>query len=175
MSSGDDYPTEPVRPRQPIVREREVETGYDPVDPRLTALDDRLRNLRGLLALVAVIALAALGLSIYDVVHNSGDRRGASQGRVAALTDRVSRLEGKTSNSADTTTTSSLAGRIGQKADKQDLQKLSDELTQLRSTVTKGTDGSSSNSALTQLNARVDRLAQQVATLQASGGTSTSP
>ena len=177
MTGPPEYPTEPIRPREPVLRERESVAAYEATDSAWFArIEDRLSSLRTAVALVAIIALGGLGLSIYDVIHNSGDRRGASQARVAALADRVDRLEGKSSTSADTNTTSSLSARLGQKASKQDLQKLSDEVSQLKSDVGKTSTGSgSANTALTQLNTRVDRLTQQVADLQSSSGTSTTP
>jgi hypothetical protein len=171
------YPTEPVAAHRPVVHEREIVADHETVDSAwLARLDDRVSSLRAWMALVAIIALAGLGLSIYNLIENSGDRRAASQGRVAALSDRISRLEGKSSTSADTNTTTSLSARLGQKASKQDLQKLSDELTQLKADVSNSSTGSgSASTALTQLNTRVDRLTQQVADLQSSSGTSTAP
>lgn len=172
MSPEDDYPTEPVRPREPIVRERETVASYETGDSLWLAIDDRLRSIRMMLALVAIIALAALGLSIYTLVDQNNDSDKASAARVAALSDRVGRLEGKTSTSESTgaDTTNSLAGRIAQKADKQDLQDLSDEIDKLKSSNSSG----ASQSSLTRLSTRVDQLAQQVADLESSSS-STSP
>jgi hypothetical protein len=173
MPPEDDYPTEPVRPREPVMRERETIASYEAGDPMWLAIDDRLRSIRTMLALVAIIALAALGLSIYTLIDQNNDGDGASEARVAALSDRVGRLEGKTSTSesAGADTTNSLAGRIAQKADKQDLQDLSDELDQLKSS----NSGGASQSSLTRLSTRVDQLAEQVADLEASSSSSTSP
>ena len=185
MSLESEYPpTEPLRQAAPAasapprvavgaapVAAAGVPLAYEPVDAAwLARLEDRVRSLSSLLALVAVLAIAALGLSIYDLIHNGGDRRGASQQRVARLSDRVSRLEGKSSTAADSSTTTSLATRLDSKASAQDVQKLSDQVAQLR---TAAGSGSADAAALTQLNTRVDKLAQQVADL--SSQTTTAP
>ena len=187
MSADSDYPqTEPLRPSVPVAPSAPplahpaaaaVAAGaplaYEPIDAGwLTRLEDRVRSLSSLVAFVAVLAVAALGLSIYDLVHNGGDRRGASQQRVARLSDRVSRLEGKSSTAADASTTSSLASRLDQKASAQDLQKLSDQVAQLRTTAASSAGGADP-AALTQLSTRVDKLAQQIADV--SSKTTTAP
>lgn len=167
-------PTEPLIPR---VREREATAAtYDAIDPAwLARIEDGLRSLRWSVALVAIIALAALGVSIYTLIDTNDDEQGASQGRVAALSDRVSRLEAESSDSADASTTDSLAGRLGQKADKEALQDLREEVSELKSDVDQaGADGADST-ALTQLNSRVDRLAQDVADLKSASDTTGTP
>lgn len=154
-------PVEPVHPRAPVVREP-VAAAYQPADPLwFERIDDRLRSLSSFVAVLTVISLAALGLSIYALLKDDGNSRGASRARVAALSDRVDRLE---SRSADSGTTSSLASRLDSTS--QDVSRLSDEVGRLRSAVSKaGSGDSSATTALTQLNTRVDKLAQDVADL----------
>ena len=157
-------PVEPVPPRAPVVREPVAAT-YHPADPLwFERIDDRLRSLSSFVAVLTVISLAALGLSIYALLKDDGNSRGASRERVANLSDRVDRLESRSADSADSGTTSSLASRLDSTS--QDVSRLSDEVGRLRSAVSKaGSGDSSATTALTQLNTRVDKLAQDVADL----------
>lgn len=169
-------PTEPVRPRAPVVREP-VAAAYQPADPLwLERIDERLRSLSSFVAVLAVVSLAALGLSIYSLLQDDGDGRGASRERVANLDDRVERLEGRTADAADSGTTSTLASRLDDTS--RDVSSLSEEVAKLRSAVSKaGSGDGSSTAAVTQLSSRVDRLAQDVADLsaRAQDNTTTTP
>jgi hypothetical protein len=165
-------PVDPRVPREPIARERVRGEAYETAYPADAAwwarIDDRLRTLTTMLALVGIVALGALGLAVYALVHDRPSRSGASEARVSALADRVSRVEDRTSGAASSATTSNLAGRLSQKANKEDVQKLADQVSQLR--------GTGTSADVARLSARVDQLAKQVATLQGtSGGTTTSP
>lgn len=160
-----------VPPRGPVVREP-VAPAAAAVDPAwLARIDDRIGSLKGAVAVLAVLSLAALGLSIYSLVQSDDNSGGASSARVSSLSDRVSRLEGKSANTADAGTTSSLASQLDDKADSADVKRLRDEVAQLRSAVQQSSGGSDDSAqAISDLSTRLDKLEQQVADLSASGG-----
>ena len=161
-----------VPPRGPVVREP-VAPAAAAVDPAWFArIEDRIGSLKGIVAVLAVLSLAALGLSIYALVQSDDNNgSGASSGRVSSLSDRVSRLEGKSANTADAGTTSSLASQLDDKADSADVKRLRDEVGQLRSAVQQSNGGSNDSAqAISDLSTRLDKLEQQVADLSASGG-----
>ena len=159
MTAGGDQPTEPLRPRNPIVREHEVEAGYEPAADSiwLARIDDRLRSLTVWVALIGIVALAGLGLAIYDLTRING-----------ALDDRISRLESRSSSSNGAS-----SGQVAEKADKEDVQRLADQVSQVRSSVSRiNGRTSSTSSSIDQLSTRIDRLTQQVADLQSSSSSS---
>lgn len=169
-------PTEPVRTEAAVVREplvpREAPVdplAYEPIDPAWFArVDDRLRSLQTMMALVGLVAVAALGLSIYALIHDKPSNDGASQQHVADIDSRVSRLEATAPTSG---TTNDLASQLSQKANVQDVQKLSGRVAGLQAAVGKNTTAVSSatgsigqlKGSVGQLTTQVNQLSQQVA------------
>jgi hypothetical protein len=167
-------PRAAVPPRAPVVREP-VAPATAGVDPMwLARIEDRIGSLTTAVVILAILSLAALGLAVYALVQSDDAGNGASSARVSRLSDRVSRLEGKSANTADAGTTSSLASQLGDKADSADVRRLRSEVGQLRSAIDQSNGGSESTAkSVSDLNSRLDQLEQQVADLKASssGGT----
>ncbi len=174
-----DRPTRVLRgPVVPGAPAPPVAAGPVGVDPDWAiGAEDRLRTLQGLLALASILALAALGVAIWALVDDDDSaRQGASQGRVAALTERVERLEARPDRPAEP----SAAGQVSAA----DLDALEDDVAELKSQVAKGGgegdqsgDGAPANS-VSALSTRVDELTSQVDALRSQGpsdGTGTTP
>jgi septal ring factor EnvC (AmiA/AmiB activator) len=94
-------PTRRIPPARPIATEREVvRTG--PEETLWAEVLDRLSSVRAGLVVVAVLALAALGVALWAVLDDPGDRdrQGASPVRVERLADRIDRLESQVGEAA---------------------------------------------------------------------------
>ena len=161
-----DPPTESLPATAPVAREAVV--ANEVVDPLWAErLEGSVRSLKRLVALLAVLALAGVGLSVYALLRDDDDRRGASRERVARLDNRVDRLEsrlGSTTNEADV---ARLRDRLETKADTRSLQQLSDDVQQLQTSLDKVSSGDDSSAdAVTQLDGRVDELSEQLEALR---------
>ncbi len=172
----EDRPTEQLPPTVPVAREaavaREPVVAAEVVDPLWAErLEDQVRSLKGLVALLAVLALAGVGLSLYMLLREDGDRRGASPERVGRLDDRVDRLEnrlGSTTNEADV---ARLEDRLNAKADTQSLEELAGEVQQLQTSVDEASAiDDTSAKAVAQLDDRVDQLSDQLELLASESG-----
>ena len=96
------------------------------------------------------------------VRDDGGD--GASAERVTNLSERLNRLEGRSADAVDSGRPN--RSQAGDRDTAEDVSRLSDEVGKLRSAVSKKRSGDdSATTALTQLNTRVDQLAQDVAEL----------
>ena len=95
MSLPPDEPTRPLRPGEPVYRE----TVVAPDDSAFRAeVMDRLAALRNWLALATLLSLAALALATWAFVREDDDGNanrgdGVRAGQVAALEERLDRLE----------------------------------------------------------------------------------
>lgn len=145
-----------------------------------TRIDDAVRSLRAAVAVAVVLALAAGGIAVWALIKaNSANDRSASVRRVAALNDRVAALEQRVNGLNPAPVQAELAKRATTgdvNALRQQLQKTQADVARLSSTST------TTSGSITQVNQRVDRLAQQVAQLQSkqgsnstTTGTSTTP
>jgi len=166
----DERPTEHLPPTRPVAREAVAREHVvaEAVDPLWAErLEGSVRSLKRLVALLAVLALAGVGLSVYALLRDDDDRRGASRERVARLDNRVDRLEsrlGSTTNEADV---ARLRDRLETKADTRSLQQLSDDVQQLQTSLDKVSSGDDSSAdAVTQLDGRVDELSEQLEALR---------
>jgi hypothetical protein len=92
-------PTRPIPPGRPIAAEREI-VRPAPDQTLWAEVLDRLSSLRAGLVVVAVLALAALGIALWVLLDDAGDREGASRARVERLEDRVDSLERQVGESA---------------------------------------------------------------------------
>ena len=162
-------------PRVPVAGAPYAAAPVGVVDPAWAArAEDRLRTLRTLLTLMSLVSVAAIGVAIWALTANDeqAGTQGASRGRVAALTDRVERLEdrpARTTPSGDQVSASELAA-VQEKVDALEAQ-VADGGGQ-------GSDAASSQS-VTQLATRVDRLSADLDELRNAaaqgGGTETTP
>ena len=155
-------PTEHLQPHAPVAREAVVTS--EVVDPLwVERLEDQVRSLKGLVSLATLLALAGVGLSLYLLLRDDGDRRDASRERVARLDSRIDRLEGRVGRASDETDVSRLTDQLAGKADTESVQALSDEVQQLKASVDDASSGDDTSAdAVVQLDERVDALAQQV-------------
>ncbi len=162
-----DRSTEPLRPREPVVREHVAEEVIDP--GLLERLEDAVRSLRTALALVGVLATVALGVAIYALTETDdgeASRDGASRERVSRLDERVDRLSRQLQRTR---------ARDGGDAEESDLRSLQQQLErrastgeveQLRSSLQRLQDSAGEGGDTSALEDRVDRLAQQVEDLR---------
>jgi hypothetical protein len=97
-------PEEPTRrfpPARPVATERAVVRTV-PEETLWAEVLDRLGSVRTGLVVVAVVALAALGVALWALLDDGGerDRADASRVRVERLADRVDRLESQVGEAA---------------------------------------------------------------------------
>jgi len=158
MSTGPpDRPTEPLRPRAPLVHERAAPPGVDP-NLIILRLEDAVGSLRNALLVVGAIALVAFGLAIYALVSDddggSGRSRSglASDARVSRVDERVDRLSRQVRDLRPGGATSNLADRV---------EKLETTVEQLDS-------GEDPTQAIEDLSSRVEALDGDVEQLQQS-------
>jgi len=155
-------PTEHLQPHAPVAREAVVTR--EVVDPLwVERLEDQVRSLKGLVSLATLLALAGVGLSLYLLLRDDGDRRDASRERVARLDSRVDRLAGRVGSASEETDVSRLGDQLAAKADTQSVKALSEEIQQLQASLEEVNSADDpSADAVVQLDERVDALAQQV-------------
>ena len=106
-----EYGREP--PRHPVDSDA-------PPPPTLEEVLDRLRSLRTMLAVVALLSLAALGVGLWALLADAGDRdrRGASPERVSQLEDRTDELERELEDRASDESVEELRGEQEQLAER---------------------------------------------------------
>lgn len=164
----DPPPTEPLHPREPHVREGVPAEVADTL--WVQRLEDQVRSLKGLVALLGVLAAAALGVAVWALLSSEDDDGGrtASADRVARLDARVDQLEDDVAEVAKQSDTTQLRDDLDQKASKADVDALSGQVEELSSSLdASATDENAA--AISELQGRVDSLAQQVEALSAGG------
>lgn len=173
-----DRPTEPLEPRAaPVARERFVDEPVEPVaDPlALARFDDALRSLRTAVVLLGLLSVAALGVAVYALLKGQdADRNSASSGRVVRLDDRVDRLSQdlqrtrqSTSGNADQSDVNQVQGRLSDKANATDVQRLERTVAKLQTQVTDSKNNDDTTAALDQVDQRLDDISRQVQELRA--------
>lgn len=164
----EDRPTEPLRPRQPVVAEPAVAPAAAAVDPGWMArIEDQIRSLKSMMALIGVLALAALGIALYDLLtDDEGDGRGASRERVAQLDERVDRLEGKAGGASEEADVTRLQEGLEGKAEKSDVEDLGTQIEELRAAVEAGGSDDALAEDLATLSEQVEQLAAEVEELR---------
>ena len=89
-------------PYPPVAEQRAVGPAVD-ANVILLRLEDAVASLRTGLMVVGVIAVAALGVAIYALVDTTGTSGAAAgNGRVAALEDRVDRIDRELQSQGET-------------------------------------------------------------------------
>jgi hypothetical protein len=172
-----DRPTEPLAPvSAPHVRERVVEEPVAAADPLLFAqLEDSLRSLRTAVVLLGLLSVAALAVAVYALIKSQeADRGSASSGRVARLDDRVDkvstdlqRIRQSTSRAADRSDVDQVQRSVSGKATAEDVRKLQRTVAKVQTQVADSKRNDDTNTALDQIDQRLDDLSRQVRQLQA--------
>lgn len=163
----EDRPTEPLRPRAPVAAEPVV--ARDVVDAGWAArLEDQLRSLKSMVALIGVLALAALGLALYDLLRDDGTgERGASRERVAAIDQRVDRLESKAGGASEESDVTKLSEGLDGKADQSEVEQLGSDVEELRAAVEAAGSDDSAAQDVAALDERLAALEAEVEQLRA--------
>jgi chromosome segregation ATPase len=152
-----------------VVPEAVAATAPVDVDPLWFArMDGAIRSLRAAVTLAIVLALAAAGVAVWALIKaNRANGNSASAQRVSSLNARLGALEHRVSGLNPAQAQAELAKR----ATTGDVNALRQELRKTQSDVAKISSGNSTSAtrAITQVNQRIDGLAQQVAQLQSKG------
>lgn len=165
---GEEPPTRPVRPiepRDPVARETvtTAEPGW------AAGIEDAIRSLRTLAGAALALALVAGGLAVWSLTRSDGEDSGASATRVSSLDDRVDRLERQVGDAEP----ADLEERIEDRATKGDLEKLTEDVEELRTQVRDTSEGgqdSEARDAVEALDQRVTDLAEEVESLRSEQG-----
>lgn len=157
---------DPLAPPPPGARPpRPGDTAYlpgEPVDAAWAArLEDEVRSLKRLAALLGLLAVAAIGIGLWALLSDD-DSKGASRERVARIDDRVDRLERRLGTASEESDTARLENELQEKAGKEDLQGIQDDVGDLRVSLDKLAAADSQDEGVAKLEDRVDELAQQV-------------
>ena len=157
-------PREPIPPGAPLGPREPLPPGA-PADPEWPErIEDQLRSLKRLTAVLSVLALAGVGLALWALLDEDEEgRQGASPERVAQIDQRVERLDDKVAQASEETDTSRLTERLKEKADKDDVQAIADDIQELRGALDQALSrrGASAES-VDQLEGRIEELSQQV-------------